>query len=144
MSDASKQEREEQALDALLVSALRLHGLTARMPPRIWMAIRRSTWTPAVSYPPLRFVYFGDKAFAAGVETRKIERVPVRIYGVTKTVVDCFRYRHKIGVDVALEALREALARGLCSPDDLFKLAQELHTGVDSMHTIDLLLQVGA
>src|SRR5216684_5867486 len=109
-----------------LVSALQFHGLATQMPPRIWMAIRRSTWTPTVTYPPLRFVYFGEKAFAADVETHMIERVPVRIYGVAKTIVDCFRYRNKIGVDVALVALREALTRGACSPKDVFKLAQEL------------------
>jgi predicted transcriptional regulator of viral defense system len=79
-----------------------------------------------VTYPPLRFVYFGDKAFAADVETHRIERVPVRLYGVAKTIVDCFRYRNKIGVDVALAALREALTRGLCSSDEIFKLAREL------------------
>jgi predicted transcriptional regulator of viral defense system len=90
------------------------------------MAIRRSTWTPTVTYPPLRFVYFGDKAFVADVETHRIERVPVRLYGVAKTIVDCFRYRNKIGVDVALAALREALTRGLCSSDEIFKLAREL------------------
>jgi predicted transcriptional regulator of viral defense system len=109
-----------------LVSALQFHGLTTEMPPRIWMAIRRSTWTPTVTYPPLRFVYFGERAFAADVETHRIERVPVRLYGVAKTIVDCFRYRNKIGVDVALVALREALTRGLCSSNEIFKLAREL------------------
>jgi predicted transcriptional regulator of viral defense system len=109
-----------------LVSALQFHGLTTQVPSRVWMAIRRSSWTPTATWPPMRFVYFGKRAFDIGIEAHEIERVPVRVYGVAKTVVDCFRYRNKIGIDVALEALREALARGMSSPNEIWKLAAAL------------------
>jgi predicted transcriptional regulator of viral defense system len=109
-----------------LVSALQFHGLTTQMPSQIWMAIRRSTWTPTIAYPPIRFVYFGEKAFSTEIETHKIERIPVRIYGVAKTIVDCFRYRNKIGIDVALEALRGAIDKRMCSTAEISKIAHEL------------------
>lgn len=109
-----------------LISALQFHGLTTQLPSQIWMALPRRTWTPTVPYPPLRFVYFSDKAFRLEVETHKIEQVPVRIYGVAKTIVDCFRFRNKIGTEVALEALRGALEKRLCSVAQISKLASEL------------------
>jgi predicted transcriptional regulator of viral defense system len=109
-----------------LISALQFHGLTTQMPSQIWMAIRRSSWTPTVAYPPVRFVYFSDKAFNLGIASHKIERVPVRIYGVAKTIVDCFRYRNKIGIEVALEALRGAMERRVCSVNEISRLANEL------------------
>jgi predicted transcriptional regulator of viral defense system len=109
-----------------LISALQFHRLTTRMPSQIWMALRRPAWTPTIAYPRVRFVHFSAKAFDQGIETHEIERVPVRIYGVAKTIVDCFRYRNKIGTEVALEALRGALDRRLCSVGEISRLAGEL------------------
>lgn len=109
-----------------LVSALQFHGLTVQTPSRVWIAIRRSSWTSTATWPPMRFVYFGESAFGTAIETHKVKRVPVRVYGVAKTVVDCFRYRNKIGIDIALEALREALGKRCCSPSDISKMAQKL------------------
>lgn len=109
-----------------LISALQFHGLTTQMPSHIWMAIDRTAWKPSVSYPPIRFVRFGERSLNAGVEVHMVERVPTRVYGVAKTVVDCFRYRNKIGMDVALEALRESLHKRRCSANDIWKLARDL------------------
>jgi predicted transcriptional regulator of viral defense system len=109
-----------------LISALQFHGLTTQMPANVWMALRRPAWTPTVVYPPVRFVHFGAKAFDLGIESHEIDRVPVRLYGVAKTVVDCFRYRNKIGIDVALEALRGALDKRLCSAGEIAHLAADL------------------
>jgi predicted transcriptional regulator of viral defense system len=109
-----------------LISALQFHGLTTQLPSRIWMAIGRTAWKPSVSYPPIRFVRFGERALNTGIEVHTIEGVPTRVYGVAKTVVDCFRYRNKIGTDVALEALREALRKHKCSANDIWKLARNL------------------
>jgi|SRR5581483_483341 predicted transcriptional regulator of viral defense system len=113
-----------------LISALQFHGLTTQVPSRIWMALPRTAsntaWAPNVRYPPLRFVHFSDKGFRLDIETHKIEHVSVRIYGVAKTIVDCFRFRNKIGTEVALEALRGALDRRLCSVAQISKLANEL------------------
>ncbi|MBV8189123.1 MAG: type IV toxin-antitoxin system AbiEi family antitoxin domain-containing protein, partial [Alphaproteobacteria bacterium] len=74
-----------------LVSALQFHGLTSEVPAQTWIAIPSSDWKPTVAYPPVNALFFGPKSYSAGIETHRIERVPVRIYGVAKTIVDCFR-----------------------------------------------------
>jgi predicted transcriptional regulator of viral defense system len=107
-----------------LISALQFHGLTVQLPPFIWMAIDRTTRKPKVDYPPIRFVRFGGQALTVGVETHVIENVDVRIYDPAKTVVDCFRYRNKIGTDVALEGLREAIRQKKARPDDIARYAK--------------------
>ncbi|MDZ4738362.1 MAG: type IV toxin-antitoxin system AbiEi family antitoxin domain-containing protein [Alphaproteobacteria bacterium] len=109
-----------------LISALQYHELTTQLPSRVWVAISRAAWKPSLSYPPIRIVRFADRSLDTGVETHMIEGVAVRITSVAKTVVDCFRYRNKIGTDVALEALREGLRKRRCSANALWKLAREL------------------
>ncbi|MFO0291729.1 MAG: type IV toxin-antitoxin system AbiEi family antitoxin domain-containing protein [Rhodospirillales bacterium] len=109
-----------------LLSALQYHGLTTQLPSRVWIAIDRNAWKPTVQHPPLRVLRFGGKALTVGVEIHTIEGIAVPIYGVAKTVVDCFRYRNKIGLDVALEALRESLRKRRCAPNELWRLAHEL------------------
>ena len=107
-----------------LVSALQYHHLTVQLPPFIWMAIDRATRKPKVDHPPIRFVRFGGRSLAMGVETHVIERVDVRVYDPAKTVVDCFRYRNKMGMDVALEGLREAIRQRRARPDDIARYAR--------------------
>jgi predicted transcriptional regulator of viral defense system len=109
-----------------LVSALQFHGLTSEVPAQTWIAIPSSDWRPSVAYPPVNPLFFGQKAYSIGIETHRIEHVPVRIYGVAKTIVDCFRYRNKVGIDRALDALRRALADGRCSSDEILALAETL------------------
>jgi predicted transcriptional regulator of viral defense system len=91
-----------------LLSALRFHELTTQNPWEVWMAITPASRKPKVDHPPLRIVRFSGKAFVEGVERHRIEGVDVRIYSAAKTVADCFKYRNKIGVDVAVQALRDA------------------------------------
>jgi len=107
-----------------LLSALRLHGLTTQNPFEVWMAIDRKARLPKSDSPKLRLVRYSGDALTAGVEVRRIEQVPVRVYGVAKTVVDCFKYRNKIGLDVALEALRECRRRRAASMDELWRYAK--------------------
>jgi predicted transcriptional regulator of viral defense system len=109
-----------------LVSALQFHGLTSEVPAQTWIAIPSSGWRPIVAYPPVNPLFFGPKSYSIGIETHRIGRVPVRIYGVAKTIVDCFRYRNKIGIDRALDALRRALAEGRCSSHDILALGEQL------------------
>jgi len=90
-----------------LLSALRFHGLTTQNPFEVWMAIDRKAWRPRIDRPPVRFVYLSGRAFEEGVETHPIGGVPVRVYSAAKTVADCFKFRNKIGSDVAIEALRD-------------------------------------
>ena len=91
-----------------LLSALQFHGIGTQLPSEVWVAIDRRARRPALKYPPLRVVRYTGAALTEGVELHRIEGRTVRVYGVAKTVADCFKYRNKIGLDVALEALREA------------------------------------
>ncbi len=90
-----------------LVSALAMHGLTTQVPHETWVAINRKARKPRVDYPPVRVVRFSGSALTSHVQERKIEGVRVRFYDPAKTVADCFKYRNKIGLDVAIEALRD-------------------------------------
>jgi len=90
-----------------LVSALSFHRVGTQLPFQVWLALDRRARRPTLSYPPLRVVRFSGSALRAGIATHQIEGRPVRIYSVAKTIADCFKYRNKIGLDVALEALRE-------------------------------------
>lgn len=109
-----------------LISALVYHELTLQMPPFIWVAIEGHTRQPKHRYPPMRFVRFSKKALTEGVEQHVIEGVAVKITSPAKTIVDCFRFRNKIGVDVAISALREALRKRRCTPDEIIKHARSL------------------
>lgn len=92
-----------------LLSALRFHGIGTQNPHEVWLAIDVKAWKPVADSPPLRIVRFSGTALTYGVEVHKLEGVDVRITSREKTVADCFKYRNKIGLDVALEALREYL-----------------------------------
>ena len=91
-----------------LLSALQFHGIGTQLPFEIWIAVDRRSRRPALKYPPLRVFRYSGPALTEGVERHRIEGHEVRVYGVAKTLADCFKYRNKIGLDVALEALREA------------------------------------
>ncbi|MEP0773111.1 MAG: AbiEi antitoxin N-terminal domain-containing protein [Acidobacteriota bacterium] len=90
-----------------LLSALRFHGLTTQNPFEIWMAIDRKAWRPRLEHPRLRLFYLSGPALKEGVEEHRISAVTVRVFSAAKTVADCFKFRNKIGIDVAVEALRE-------------------------------------
>ena len=106
-----------------LLTALRIHDLTTQAPFEVWIAIGNKSHPPRLTYPPLRTMRFADAALA-GVETRKIDGVTVRVTGVAQTVADCFKFRNKIGLDVALEALREARRARKASATDLWRYAK--------------------
>jgi len=107
-----------------LLTALRLHELSTQAPFEVWIAIGNKEHSPRLDYPPLRIVRLSSAALAAGVETRRVEGTPVRVTGVAKTVADCFKFRNKIGLDVALEALREARRAKKSSADELWRYAR--------------------
>ncbi len=89
-----------------LISALAFHELTTQIPHEVHLALPRTARTPSLEYPPLHVFRFSEQAFSAGIETHSMDGVPVRIYGPEKTLADCFKFRNKIGLDVALEALK--------------------------------------
>ncbi len=89
-----------------LISALAYHELTTQVPHEVHLALPRTARLPKLDYPPLHVYRFSREPFEAGLETHVIDKVPVRIYTPEKTLADCFKYRNKIGLDVAIEALR--------------------------------------
>lgn len=106
-----------------LLSALRFHNLTTQNPSEVWLALDRKARAPSVSDIPLRIVRFSGEARTAGVEKHAVDGVDVHVYGVAKTIADCFKYRNKIGIDVAIDALREAWRSRRCSADALWRYA---------------------
>ena len=108
-----------------LLSALRFHNLTTQSPFEVWMALDHKAWQPRPG-PGLafRFHRFSGKALTAGVEHHVVDGVPVKVYGIAKTVADCFKFRNKVGIDVALEALRDYLARHRGGADELWRHAR--------------------
>ena len=107
-----------------LLSALRYHELTTQAPAEIWIALDRKARVPRVDFPSLRAIRFGQSALTYGVETMKIEGVAVHITTIEKTIADCFKYRSKVGLDVALEALKEAQRRKLVDQNELWACAK--------------------
>jgi len=108
-----------------LTSALQYHEMTLQMPTAVWMAIERTAWRPKIDYPRIRFVRFTGDSLADGVVRHRIEGVEVPITDPARTIVDCFRYRAKVGLDVAMEGLREGLRRRRCTPDELWRYARK-------------------
>ena len=107
-----------------LLSALQFHGLTTQSPFEVWLAIGEKSRLPKVDSPALRVVRFGKASLEFGVKSHKIDRVTVPVTTPAKTVVDCFKYRNKIGLDVALEALRDCLRQRLAKREAIWEAAQ--------------------
>jgi predicted transcriptional regulator of viral defense system len=90
-----------------LISALSFHELTTQIPHQVYVALPIAAEKPRLEYPPLRIFWLSQMAYSAGIENHELDGIPVKIYGVEKTIVDCFKFRNKTGLDVALEALRD-------------------------------------
>lgn len=106
-----------------LLSALSYHGIGTQLPHEVWVMIPRRSHRPRVQRPPMRFVTASGEALTEGVGSVRIEGQTVRIYDPAKTVVDCFRYRRHVGLDVAIEALRDVLRKRRCTPDAIARCA---------------------
>ena len=107
-----------------LLTALRFHDLTTQAPFEVWIAVGNKAHPPRLDYPSLRTVRFSTASLSAGVETHRVDGTPIRVTSVAKTVADCFKFRNKIGLDVALEALREARRAKKASADELWRYAK--------------------
>ncbi len=114
--------KHPQAIVCLL-SALRVHDLTAQSPFEVWLAIPNKARAPKLEYPPLRIMRFSGAALTEGIEDHQVDGVTVRVTNVARTVADCFKFRNKIGLDVAMEALQEAWANKRFSMDELWRYA---------------------
>jgi predicted transcriptional regulator of viral defense system len=107
-----------------LSSALRYHELTTENPFEIWLAIERGTWSPKLDYPPVRVVHFSEAAFKFGIETRTVDGGRLRVYSPAKTVADCFKFRSKIGMETAIQALRNAYREKKATMDQIWNAAK--------------------
>ncbi|MEQ8399379.1 MAG: hypothetical protein RIE24_22755 [Silicimonas sp.] len=107
-----------------LLSALAFHGLTDQLPRAVWMAIGTKDWAPTSGTPPIETVRFTDALLTDDVITEKIEGVPVKIFGVAKTIADCFRHRRTVGQTIALEGLQEALRQRKATPAAIARHAE--------------------
>jgi predicted transcriptional regulator of viral defense system len=106
-----------------LISALRQHGLTTQLPHAVWMTIPHKARTPNATGLRLEIVRATGEVMTAGTEHIRVEGVNVPIYGVAKTIADCFKHRRHVGEDVAIEALRDALRQRKTTPSELMKFA---------------------
>lgn len=107
-----------------LLSALAVHEITTQIPHEVCVALKRGAEPPRLEHPPVRIFWFTGHAFTEGIETRKLDGVNVRVYGAAKTVADCFKYRNKLGLDVALEALKLFLGERRGRADELLGFAR--------------------
>ena len=112
-----------------LLSALSFHRMTTQSPHEVWLAIDVKARKPSTDWPPMRIVRFSGRARTFGVERHVIEGVEVRVTSRAKTVADCFKYRNKIGIDVAVEALREYLGKRGRSMEALEQAAEVCRVG---------------
>jgi len=107
-----------------LLSALSFHGLGTQSPHEVWITIDFKAEPPRIQYPALRLVRSSGKALREGIEKHRIEGISVKVYNPAKTLADCFKYRNKIGLDVALEALRECWRERRATMDELWHYAK--------------------
>jgi len=107
-----------------LVSALDFHGIGTQIPSAVNIAIGPKDRRPKLDYPPIRVYRVSGRALTSGVEERVVDGTVVRVFGIAKTVADCFKFRNKIGDDVALEALREVVRSRKATPAEIMEFAQ--------------------
>jgi predicted transcriptional regulator of viral defense system len=107
-----------------LVSALAFHDLTTQLPHAVYQAVPRDSEPPRLDYPPVRVFRFGARAYGAGIESHAVDGTRVHIYSREKTLADCFKYRNKIGLDTALEALGRYRDQGRIDVESLLEHAQ--------------------
>ena len=107
-----------------LLTALQFHELTTQLPRQVWIAMPRGSHVPRLDYPPIKMVQMTGTVYTAGIEEHLRDGVTLRVYSAAKTVADCFKHRNKIGLDVALEALKDVRAKRKASADDLWRYAK--------------------
>ena len=107
-----------------LLTALQIHEITTQLPRQIWIAMPRGSHVPKLDYPPIKMIQCSANIYSIGVEIIEYEKQTIRVYSPAKTVVDCFKYRNTVGLDVAIEALREVRAQKKATADELWHFAK--------------------
>ena len=132
LPDATITERHSYAEAARLVpgsifcllSALAFHEITTQSPASVWIALPQGARRPTISSLSLRVVRLSGASLTEGIEKHKVEGVPIRVYSVAKTVADCFKFRNKIGLDVAIEALKDSLGQKKATINEIYRYAR--------------------
>ena len=107
-----------------LLSALAFHEITTQSPPSVWIALRKGARKPVFPSPSLRIVRLSGPSLTEGIENHQVEGVPVRVYSAANTVADCFKFRNKIGLDVAIEALKDCLHQKKANVNEIYRSAK--------------------
>jgi predicted transcriptional regulator of viral defense system len=107
-----------------LLSALRYHELTTQNPLNVWLAIDRNMAIPRINRSMIRIMRYSRSVYTSGIETHRINGLTLKIYNPSKTIADCFKYRNKIGLDIALEALRDGWRSKKTTMDELWHYAK--------------------
>ena len=132
LPDANVTERHSYAVVAkrvpeaviCLLSALVFHEFTTQNPASVWIALRKGARKPALTSPALWIVRLSGPSLTEGIENHQVEGVPVRVYSAAKTVADCFKFRNKIGLDVAIEALKDSLRQKKANINEIYRYAK--------------------
>ncbi len=115
--------RVPQAVFCLL-TALQFHELTTQLPRQVWIALPKGSHAPKLDYPAIKMIQYTGDAYTQGVEVHRRDKADLRVYSAAKTIADCFKHRNRIGLDVVLEALREARNKKKAGADDLWRYAK--------------------
>src|ERR1035437_11041094 len=107
-----------------LLSALAFHEITTQSPASVWIALRKGSRKPAIQSPSLRIVRLTEPSLSQGIDKHPVEGVTVQVYSAVKTVADCFKFRNKIGLDVAIDALRDCLSQKKATVKEIYRYAK--------------------
>jgi predicted transcriptional regulator of viral defense system len=107
-----------------LISALDIHDMTDEIPHKVHIALSRTSRTPVMDYPPVNVYRYSDETLKAGVEVKQIDEIAVNVFNPAKTIADCFKFRNQIGLDVAIEALKQGISQGKATYGDIVKYAK--------------------
>ena len=107
-----------------LLSALQFHEVTTLLPRQLWIAMPQGSHKPKIEYPPLRMIQFSGEAYTAGIEEHEHDQTKIRVYSLATTIADCFKHRNKIGLDVAIEALKEVREKDRVSVDEIWNYSK--------------------
>ena len=107
-----------------LLTALQLHEITTQLPRKVWFAIPKGSHLPKITYPPIKIIQYSEIAYQEGIEIIRSDKFNLKVYNPAKTIADCFKHRNRIGIDIAIEALKEAYAKNKVTIDELWHYAK--------------------
>lgn len=107
-----------------LLTALQLHEITTQLPRKVWFAMPKGSHVPKIKHPPIKMILYSELAYQEGIEIIQSDKFNLKVYNPAKTIADCFKHRNRIGIDIAIEALKEAYAKNKVTIDELWHYAK--------------------